>query len=142
MTDAASLLEAAERSIAASERVNAAAERLAAAIEGRAGNVQNVMLPQPLPPPTRAERTTWVAATAAIVALVVVYMQGQRVTDSLIAQQGLRQEVATAIAAERSSRERFETWAAEESNTMRTFARTGVLAPMKPRPTQQPEPKP
>lgn len=141
MTDSASLLEAAERSIAASDRVNAAAQRLAAAIEARAGNVQTVTVPQSLPPPTRGERATWVAATAAIVALVVVHMQGQRVTDSLIAQQGLRQEVATAIAAERNSRERFETWAAEEANTLRTFARTGVLSPMKPRPEHQPEPK-
>lgn len=82
----------------------------------------------------------WVAATAALLALVVTHMQGQRVTDAMIAQQGLRQEVATAIAAERNSRERFETWAAEEANTLRTFARTGVLAPMKPRPTDTQEP--
>ena len=141
MNEANALLEAAERSIEASGRLNAAAERLASVLETRSSTIQNVNMPQALPPPTRAERVTWIATTAAIVALVVVYMQGQRVTDSLIAQQGLRQEVATAIAAERNSRERFETWAAEESNTMRTFARTGVLTPMKPRPQDQPEPK-
>lgn len=82
----------------------------------------------------------WVAATAALLALAHSHVQGQRVTDALIVQQGLRQEVATAIAAERNSRERFETWAAEESNTLRTFARTGVLAPMKPRPADTQEP--
>jgi hypothetical protein len=82
----------------------------------------------------------WVAATAALLALVITHMQGQRVTDALIAQQALRQEVATAIAAERNSRERFETWAAQESNTLRTFARTGVLAPMKPRPASTEDP--
>lgn len=106
--------------------------------------------PSPAPPTASGGRVemhfkgsgvgVWVAATAALLALAVTYMQGQRVTDSLIAQQGLRQEVATAIASERASRERFETWAAEESNTLRTFARTGVLAPMKTRPDNAQDP--
>jgi serine/threonine-protein kinase RIO1 len=38
---------------------------------------------------------------------------------------------------DRIERKMHEVWAIQEANTMRTFAKTGVLAPMAPRP--QPE---
>jgi hypothetical protein len=140
MTDADAILAASRASIDASARLHEAADRLARALEAGgqhpgAGNTATVTLAM-----GGGGVGLWVAATAALLALVVTHMQGQRVTDAMIAQQGLRQEVATAIAAERNSRERFETWAAEEANTLRTFARTGVLAPMKPRPADTQEP--
>lgn len=139
MTDAEAFLAASRASIEASARLHEAADRLARAIEANgpqpsSGNTANVVFTMGV-----GGVGVWAAATAALLALVITHMQGQRVTDSLIAQQALRQEVATAIAAERNSRERFETWTAEESNTLRTFARTGVLAPMKPRPADTEE---
>lgn len=80
------------------------------------GTVQTVTMPQPLPPPSRPERAAWVAATAAVVALVVVYMQGQRISD-------MRAEMAR----ESIRREAHEAWAREESNIVRGYIWTGKV---------------
>ena len=105
-----------------------------------AANVQNLNV-QPAPQP-RAERLVpvmWVIVTVMAFfggcATVAAVLQGQRISDVVVLQASLRNETKAEVLAERESRERFEAWVAQEANTMRTFAKTGVLAPMQPRPT-------
>lgn len=97
-----------------------------------AGQVQQVNIPQQ--EPVRADRPMWIMAGLVllmgfitVMAVVVAMFQGQRVTD-------LRGDMQT----ERIERKLHEQWAAQEANTMRTFAKTGVLAPMQPRPEYKP----
>ena len=103
------------------------------------GHVQQVTMPPAQP--QRAERLvlTMAAITAVIAffagaAVTASVQQGQRISDLVVLQASLRNETKAEVLAERASRERFEAWAAAEANTMRTFAKTGVLAPMQPRP--------
>lgn len=105
-------------------------------------HVQQVTVPA-APAPQRAERLVLImGAIAAVIAFfagsatTASILQGQRISDIVALQAGLRSETKAEVLAERESRERFEAWAAQEANTMRTFAKTGVLAPMKPRPSE------
>lgn len=104
------------------------------------GHVQQVTVP--VAQPQRAERQVAAMATICTVmaflaggAIVAAVLQGQRIGDLVVLQASLRAETKAEVLAERASRERFEAWAAQEANTMRTFAKTGVLAPMQPRPS-------
>jgi hypothetical protein len=58
-----------------------------------------------------------------LVALVAVVMLSGRISD-----------MRTDMQSDRIERKMHEIWAVQEANTMRTFAKTGVLAPMAPRP--------
>lgn len=98
-----------------------------------AGQVQQVNIP-PQPPAPRGERLLWAMVGLVLlmvlvtsVTVVAAFFQGLRVTD-------LRGDMQT----ERIERRLHEQWAAQEANTMRTFAKTGVLAPMQPRPEYKP----
>ena len=131
------LLQAADRL----ERLVDLFERVVVLAPGN-GTVQQVTVPQA--PPQRAERLVLVMAGIAAViaffagsAVTASVQQGQRISDLVVLQASLRAETKAEVLAERTSRERFEAWAAQEANTMRTFAKTGVLAPMQPRPLPQ-----
>lgn len=104
---------------------------LAQAASPSNGPVQTVTLPTALPPPSRTERAAWVAAFCAALALVVTVMQGQRIGD-----------VGNHMQTERIERRLFESWVTSEINTLRTFTKTGVLAPMQPKPKPAEQVKP
>ena len=106
---------------------------VAATVAPAAGNRQEVNI-QPVPPAPRGDRLLWSMAGLVLlmvlltsVTVVAAFFQGLRVTD-------LRGDMQT----ERIERKLHEQWAAQEANTMRTFAKTGVLAPMQPRPVYKP----
>jgi biopolymer transport protein ExbB/TolQ len=67
-----------------------------------------------------------VGLAGCIIALVAVVMLSARISD-----------MRTDMQSERIERKMHEIWAVQEANTMRTFAKTGVLAPMEPRPKPQ-----
>lgn len=64
-----------------------------------------------------------VGLAGCIIALVAVVMLQGRISD-------MRADMQS----DRIERKMHEIWAVQEANTMRTFAKTGVLAPMAPRP--------
>lgn len=99
--------------------------------------VQHVTIPSQQPEP-RGSRLLWYMAGLVLlmvlvtsVTVVAAFFQGLRVTD-------LRGDMQT----ERIERKLHEQWAAQEANTMRTFAKTGVLTPMQPRPVYKPSENP
>lgn len=111
--------------------------RFVAATVAPTGNRQEVNI-QPVPAPSRGERLLWAMSILVLlmvlvtsVAVVAAFFQGMRVTD-------LRGDMQT----ERIERKLHEQWAAQEANTLRTFAKTGVLAPMQPRPVYKPSENP
>ena len=110
---------------------------VAATVVPMAGNRQEVNI-QPPQDPAKGERLLWCMGVLVLfmvlvtsVAVVAAFFQGMRVTD-------LRGDMQT----ERIERKLHEQWAAQEANTMRTFAKTGVLAPMQPRPVYKPSENP
>jgi hypothetical protein len=114
----------------AAERLDSLANMLERFFEASrlgAGNVQQVTMPQapPLPPPSRGERAAWFAAMVTVLALAVVVMQGQRISD-----------MRAAMAAEAAQRAAHEAWAREEANILRGYIWTGKV------PVANPYPKP
>ncbi len=98
-----------------------------------AGQVQNVSLPAPLPPP-RGERLLWAMAVLVLlmafvagVAVVAALFQGQRVTD-------LRVD----LQAERARAEAHAAWAREEAQIVRSYIWQGKVPPLNPYPKPEP----
>jgi hypothetical protein len=91
----------------------------------QAGQVQQVTLPPQLPPVSKGERAAWFAAMVTVLALAVVVMQGQRISD-----------MRAAMTAEAAQRDAHEAWAREESNITRGYIWTGKV------PVANPYPKP
>lgn len=71
------------------------------------------------------------SVAAVLLALVVVVMHGQRISD-------LRIDMQT----ERLSREATDNWTAQEVTAIRSYITNGKLQPMQPRPKRQPEKTP
>lgn len=92
-----------------------------------AGQVQQVTLPPQLPPVSKGERAAWVSAFAALLAVVVAVMQGQRISD-------LGHYAAQATARQQA----HEAWAREEAQIIRSYIWQGKVPPVNPYP---PEPK-
>lgn len=70
------------------------------------------------------------SVAAVLLALVVVVMHGQRISDTRIDMQ-----------TERLSREAMDNWTAQEVTAIRSYITNGKLQPMQPRPKRQPEPQ-
>lgn len=70
------------------------------------------------------------SVAAVLLALVVVVMHGQRISDTQIDMQ-----------TERLSREAMDNWTAQEVTAIRSYITNGKLQPMQPRPKRQPEPQ-
>lgn len=94
-----------------------------------AGQVQQVNMPQPAPPP-RGERLLWGMAVLVLlmafiagVAVVAALFQGQRVTD-------LRVD----LQAERARDDAHAAWAREEAQIVRSYIWQGKVPPLNPYP--------
>lgn len=70
------------------------------------------------------------SVASVLLALVVVVMHGQRISDTRIDMQ-----------TERLSREAMDNWTAQEVTAIRSYITNGKLQPMQPRPKRQPEPQ-